>query len=607
MIEIKVHTAHGLITCRHRDKETLLQTLQRHDIHLPAPCGGVGKCGKCAVRVSDEKAAGPRSPDEDRHAPAGSGLRLACRAVPQSSLSVTLTDSVKTAADDSTAKGGTINLPITGIPIIRSVELLLEPPSLVDQRSVHRRLIDELDGRNPTVSLSAVREAGSLMTDLSEPKQAAGFVISGPSGDRLVAVENTVRDALPALAIDIGTTTIAVYLLDLSSHRVLAVRSEENNQGRFGADVISRIAATGQGEDLTSVVRSQLSKMIGSLAKSAKIKPDGVLAATVVGNPTMIHLLFGLNPDPIGRAPFMPLSTEQLDLSMVALGLPAHPEATIVAAPGLSAYVGADIVADILASRMNEAERLSLLIDIGTNGEMVLGDSRGLIACSTAAGPAFEGANIRCGSGGIAGAIDEVLRDGDALVLGTIGDEPPKSICGTGLMDLVALLLEDGIVDETGRMDLSVARSSPAYKDRITERDGENALIVTTSGEPEEVVLTQGDVRQVQLAKGAIAAGVRTLLKEAGVNARDITTVHLAGGFGTYVRPESALRVGLLPSLPVERVTAIGNAAGAGAARLLIDSASMEEANRIVTMSRYIELSRSESFQNFFIDEMIFP
>lgn len=607
MIEIKVYTAHGLITCRHRDNDTLLQTLQRHEIHLPAPCGGLGKCGKCAVRVSDEEAAGPRSPDEDKHAPAGSGLRLACRAVPQSPLTVTLTERVKTAADDSVAKGGTIDLPVAGFPMVRSVELMLEPPSLADQRSIHRRLIDELDDPNTTVSLPAVRDAGRLMEDLSEPSDAAGLVISGPSGDRLAAVEGTVRDVLPALAIDIGTTTIAAYLVDLSSHRVLAVRSEENNQGRFGADVISRIAATGQGQDLTAVVRLQLSQMTQSLAESAQIEPDGILAATVVGNPTMIHLLFGLNPDPIGRAPFMPLSTEQLEIDMATLGLPAHPEAGIVAAPGLSAYVGADIIADILASRMNETEHLSLLIDIGTNGEMVLGDSRGLIACSTAAGPAFEGANIRCGSGGIAGAIDEALRDGDALVLGTIGDGSPKSICGTGLIDLVALLLEDGIVDETGRMDLAAARDSPAYKDRITERDGEAALIVTTPGDPEEVVLTQGDVRQVQLAKGAIAAGVRTLLEEAGVDAHDIKTVYLAGGFGTYVRPESALRVGLIPSLPVERVIAIGNAAGAGAARLLLDSESLEEARRIVMMSRYIELSRSEVFQKFFIDEMLFP
>lgn len=607
MIEISIHTTHGLVTCQHRENDTLLQTLQRHDIHLPAPCGGVGKCGKCVVQVSDEEAAGPRFPEEDRHAPAGSGLRLACRAVPQSSLSITVTDSVKTGADDSTAKGGTIALPITGIPMARSVELVLEPPSLADQRSVHRRLMDALDGGNPVVSLAAVRQAGSLMKGLSEPREAAALVVSGPSGDLLVAVEDTVREALPALAIDIGTTTIAAYLLDLSSHRVLAVRSEENNQVRFGADVISRIAATGQGKDLTSVVRGQLSRMIETLAKSAKITPDGILAATVVGNPTMLHILFGLDPDPIGRSPFMPLSTERLELGMAELELPGHPEARIVAPPGLSAYVGADTIADILASRMNEAEHLSLLIDIGTNGEMVLGDSRGLIACSTAAGPAFEGANIRCGSGGVPGAIDAVMRDGDELVLGTIGDEPPRSICGTGLIDLIALLLEDGILDETGRMDLEVARSSAAYRNRIAEIDGEDAVIVTEAGGSVEVVITQGDVRQVQLAKGAIAAGVRTLLHEAGKDAQEIATVHLAGGFGTYVRPESALRVGLIPMIPVERVAAVGNAAGVGAARLLVDSASMKEANRIVTMTRYIELSRSQSFQNFFIDEMIFP
>jgi uncharacterized 2Fe-2S/4Fe-4S cluster protein (DUF4445 family) len=301
----------------------------------------------------------------------------------------------------------------------------------------------------------------------------------------------------------------------------------------------------------------------------------------------------------------MPTTSEALEVECSVLGLRCHREARLIVAPGLSAYVGADIVADLLAAGLTTREPLALLIDIGTNGEMVLGNSEQLVACSTAAGPAFEGANIRCGSGAIAGAINTVHRSGPGIEIGTIGALPPRSICGPGLVDLLALLLEDGIVDETGRLDADTAKGNPVYADRMTRVEDEPAIFIV-DGSAGPIVLTQGDIRQVQLAKGAIAAGVRTLLADAGKSAEQVTAVYLAGGFGSYLNPESAARIGLLPGLDSGKVTAIGNAAGSGAARIMLDSSALGEACRMVEEGRYLELSRSDAFQEFFMEEMLF-
>jgi uncharacterized 2Fe-2S/4Fe-4S cluster protein (DUF4445 family) len=313
----------------------------------------------------------------------------------------------------------------------------------------------------------------------------------------------------------------------------------------------------------------------------------------------------------MARSPFTPVVTEAVALPAADLRLPLHDRALVRLLPGVSAYVGTDIVADLLSSRMHDESTPALLVDIGTNGEIVCGGRDGLIACSTAAGPAFEGATIRHGSGGVAGAINHVRREGTELVIETIQGAAPRSICGTGLMDTVAMLLTDGIVDASGRMDGegASAQARACYERRFVEIDGEPAVVLAdgaaSGGEP--IVITQGDIRQVQLAKGAIAAGIQVLLQEAGVAADELSAVYFAGGFGSYVRPDAAVRVGLLPGVPADRVVALGNAAGAGAARVLLDDESAAEAERIVEACRYVELSGSAAFQGFYMEEMLFP
>lgn len=596
------------------DGESLLGALQRTGWHLPAPCGGIGRCGKCLVTVDPPDAGGSRSPEEHRFTGDDPTRRLACRTYPTADLTVTLPGHVTPPASaDTLAKGGGIEVPASGKPVVVLERLRLDAPTLEDQQSVLRRVRAAAGMHDLRVTCDQLSVAAAALDAGAELD-----AIIDTGAPALVALEQADVDSdagagtrLLGVAFDIGTTTVAGYLVDLGSHDVLASCSEANAQGDYGADVITRITAYGSGAPLHDVICDQLASLTHQLAREAGVRSQEIATAAIVGNTTMIHLLLDLDPTSMSRAPFMPVLTEAVTVPASDVCLPLHPKAMLRIPPGVSAYVGTDIVADLLSSGLDRHPGVSLLVDIGTNGEIICGGEDGLVACSTAAGPAFEGATIRHGSGGVAGAINHVRRERTTIVIETIGELAPRSICGTGLMDTVAMLLADGVVDETGRFDADAAAGEIAelYREHIVEVDGEPALVLAdeASAHTEPVVLTQGDVRQVQLAKGAIAAGIRVLLDEVGVEPADLRAVYLAGGFGTYVRPEAALRVGLLPGVDPDRVIPVGNAAGAGAARVLVDRESGAEAQAIVDTCRYIELSGSAAFQNFYMEEMMFP
>ncbi len=594
--------------------ESLLECLQRTGWHMPAPCGGIGRCGKCLVTIEPASAAGARRPEDERFTGAAPGRRLACRTFPVGDLTVRLSGTVTPPTSaDTIAKGGSIDVPTSGHPIVILERVTLDPPSLEDQRSVYRRLRDATTIPGLIVDRDLLQRASSAVASSETDGPFLDLVIDAPESAAIDLTPATGDDdqRLSGLAFDIGTTTVAGYLLNLGTHEVTASRSQANAQAPYGADVISRITSFGNGAPLRDTICRQLAEMTRDLAATAGIDAESIHTAALVGNTTMIHLLLGLDPTSMSHAPFLPTMTESVALDPDELGLPVHPRARVRIVPGVSAYVGADIIADLLSCGMHRATGISLLVDIGTNGEIVCGGADGLIACSTAAGPAFEGATIRHGSGGVSGAINHVRREGNRLVIETIGGIPAASICGTGLMDAVAMLLEDGVLDETGRLDLEEAsdEARDAYAGLLTEMDGEPALVLAHRAENGDgpLLLTQSDIRQVQLAKGAIAAGVQVLLSEAGITADELSAIYLAGGFGSYVRPGAALRVGLLPDVPEDRVHAIGNAAGAGAARMLVDRECADEAAQIVESCRYIELSGSALFQDHYMEQMMFP
>ena len=408
------------------------------------------------------------------------------------------------------------------------------------------------------------------------------------------------------VACDIGTTTVVCHLLDLVSGRTLATVGEGNAQRPYGGDVISRIKASMEGRRgaLTAAITGQLKAMIAALCTSAKISMEEIHTMSIAANTTMCHLLTGLAPDSIGVSPFTPLSRFGDEWDAKTLGLPF--EGKVYIAPAISGYVGGDITADLLAVELDREEKPVLLIDVGTNGEMALGCGEHFVCCSTAAGPAFEGAQISCGMTAAAGAISSVEWDGEKVNCGVIGGGEAVGLCGSGLIDAMAVMLRLGAVDETGRM-----LDAEEDEDEITD-EARPYLFLLDDGEPafrlaEHVWVAQGDVRKLQLGKGAIAAGVRILIDAYGVDYDGIDALLLAGGFGSFIRPESAARIGLIPAELLDVTRAVGNTAAQGAQAALVSAEARDRLNMLQQAMEYKELSGLPQFNDAYMEAMMFP
>ena len=389
----------------------------------------------------------------------------------------------------------------------------------------------------------------------------------------------------PALAFDIGTTTVAGYLLDQDGLEV-ASYSCLNPQSAYGADVISRIrhALKGSLPALTGCIRSCIADMTRTLCEAGKIAPEAVQTVSIVGNPAMQQLFLGISPENLATVPYTPVLTEAETVNAQPY-LPLCPDAALLIVPDIGGFVGADTAACMLSTGIADQEKMTLLVDIGTNGEMVLGNRHRLVACSAAAGPALEGANIRCGMRGSPGAIDHVWIENGALRCSVIGGGEAKGICGSGLIDAAATALELGLLNSRGRI--------PGDERTIPLADG--------------LSLTQEDIRQLQLAKGAIAAGIRLMARHLGIGVADIEQVYLAGAFGTFMDPVSACRIGLLPPELAGKSRAVGNAAGSGAKILALRQDALAKLQQTVDKTEFLELASVPDFNRYFAQSMRFP
>ena len=374
------------------------------------------------------------------------------------------------------------------------------------------------------------------------------------------------------LAFDIGTTTVVAYLLDGHTGALLAQESCMNPQSQFGADVISRIQIVLKdgGDVMSDCIRTAMTQLTARAAAKVGIAPEQITAAAIVGNTAMHHLLLGIDPKPLVTPPYMPAVSEALERGIARI------------LPNIAGFVGGDTVGCMVSTRFDRMEELTLLVDIGTNGEMVLGDKKRRIACSTAAGPAFEGAKISCGMRGAEGAVDHVWLEEGTVKYHVIGETAPLGLCGSGLLDLVAVLLENGTIDESGRLE-----------------DKKFMLC-------DNVVLTQKDVREVQLAKAAIRAGIELLAQQLAVDVADIRQVLLAGAFGSYMDPKSACRIGMIPPVLVDRIKAIGNAAGEGAKLCALSRAEFEYSQNLAKHTEFLELASLPDFQDCYVDALEF-
>ena len=576
-------------------------------IAIDSTCGGHGTCKKCKVRIVSGdmpvEALDPRafSPDELRE-----GWRLACRASARSDLVV----EVPPLQTRPKAALAGVGRHVILRPSVQKRHLVLDEPSLEDQRSDLRRVLDGLDDLEPRASIELLRTLGATL-------RSANFDVTAVvCDDELIDLEpgdTTARRH--AIAFDIGTTTVVATLLDLDSGQPVAVRSMLNRQQPFGADVITRISATMMDPDALATLRDRVhetaSELVAEVCAEADVEPREVYEVTVCGNVTMMQLALGIDPEPLSMAPFVVSTHEFPPLTAHDIGVQVHPRAPAFVFPSLGAYVGGDIVAGMLATGLTRDRRLRLFIDVGTNSEIALGSVERVLATAAPAGPAFEAAQIRCGMRAAEGAVEGVKIDGDTLELEVIGDVEAVGMCGSGLVDAVAELVHCGLLDHSGRFlpDEEVAELHPGLARRLTKVGEERVFVLHWRGDDpgSSVFLSQRDVRELQFAKASIATGWHILLSDLGVDASEITQVLLAGSFGAYLTPLSAVRIGLVPALALPRIVSAGNVAGEGAKIAALSLRERAEAYSILREVEYVELSGRADFNDKFIDELAFP
>lgn len=401
------------------------------------------------------------------------------------------------------------------------------------------------------------------------------------------------------MAVDIGTTTVACYFYDLKSGEKLHTASGLNEQRSFGADVISRIESclSSGSEILKATIINELNSFIEEFCAAASMKSTDIKDSFIAGNTVMLHLLCGLDASKIAVAPFIPTSLFGYDMNASELGLNMADDAKVYLADSVASYVGGDITAGLLSCNADRLYSPTIYIDIGTNGEMALGDKNGFVCCATAAGPAFEGAHIKHGVGGINGAISRVYIDDGDIKVSTIGNHRPIGICGSGLIDAIACMLKLSIIDETGRLDEDEIPEKFAHRYK-----NDKFILDLETG----IAITQKDIREVQLAKSAIAAGINTLLFRSGLKINDIDKIIVAGGFGSFIDIKSACEIGLLPKEKENDILAVGNAAGMGAIKALLSKHELARLKEITALCRYFELSGDNFFQDEYVEQMMF-
>jgi uncharacterized 2Fe-2S/4Fe-4S cluster protein (DUF4445 family) len=576
-------------------------------IAIDSTCGGHGTCKKCKVRiVSGDVPVGPLDPRAFTAEELRDGWRLACRAGAREDLTV----EVPPLQTRPKAALAGVGRHVILRPSVQKRHLLLQEPTLEDQRSDLQRVLDGIEDLEPHASIDLLRTLGRTL-------RAANFDVTAVVCDEeLIDLEpgdTTARRF--AIAFDLGTTTVVAALLNLDTGQPVAVRSMLNRQQPYGADVITRISATMMDDRALAALRERAHETLGELVDEVcaegEVEHREVYEITVCGNVTMMQLALGIDPEPLSMAPFV-VSTHQFPPARaVDFGVSVHPRAPAFVFPSLGAYVGGDIVAGMLATGLTRDRRLRLFIDVGTNSEIALGSNERVLATAAPAGPAFEAAQIRCGMRAADGAIEGVKIDDESMVLEVIGDVEPIGMCGSGLVDAVSELVRSGLLDHSGRFmpDEQAAERYPVLAPRLTKIGQERVFVLHWRGDDpgSSVFLSQRDVRELQFAKASIATGWQILLRELGVEPEEITQVLLAGSFGAYLTPLAAVRIGLVPRLALPRIVSAGNVAGEGSKIAALSLRERAEAYSILREVEYVELSGRADFNDLFIDQLAFP
>lgn len=599
-------------------------------VEIVQPCGGQGRCGRCTIQVIQgnvRRRSTLRLSEED----VAAGFGLACQTViegdllisvpPQEKIERRLT-SDRTAAEVAVPPGYSADLHQT----MRRIILRMDPPSLEDQTDDWGRLQTALRTQagltQVSISLPLLKSLASVLRQgdwqVTAVVEVKGYPSEGRLNERLVALFPRLifeDEPLYGVAIDIGTTTVTVWLVDLMTGEVLAQVAEYNGQIARGEDVISRIIYSqkpGGLEELQSRVVDTINYLIELACKRVNALPEEIVKVSVAGNSTMMHLFLGIPAQHIRLSPFITTFNEAPSIVAREIGLHVHPEATIDCLPGVASYVGADISAGVFSSGMDDTDKITLFLDVGTNGETVLGNRDWLVACACSAGPAFEGAGVVHGMRATRGAIEEIWIAGRTSTrpfeptYRVIGGGLPRGICGSGLIALLAEMVITGIVDKAGNINMALASQTP----RVRQGDHGPEYVIAWAHETEtrkDIVITAVDIDNLIRAKAAIYAGFSVLGRSVGVPLEMVDQLLIGGSFGKYINVEKAVQIGLLPDMPWERFKFLGNTSIKGAYYALLDQRAREKISDIAKRMTYIELSADNSFYEEFTSALFLP
>ena len=600
----------------------LVRALWEAGTVVETPCGGFGVCGKCKVRFTGGAVPEPTE-EELRHVPAqelAEGWRLACRH------RVTADTQVEVPAESRPAIAQVLTTAVERRvslePAVGRLRLQIPAPATSDERSDLRRLLDALREQHGValateqVPLGVLRQLPQILRDARFCVYAVLFYdAEHPAENRLLAVQPNDTRPLLGVAFDIGTTTLVGYLIDLHSGKQLAHAARLNPQVQYGDDVVSRLSfvyhePAGLKQLQHAVVRG-MNEIIAEACQTAGVDSHDVFEVVAVGNTTMLHFLLGVNTNSIAVAPYVPVFTDLLSVEARQIGLRVNPAAMLTTLPCVAGYVGADTVAVALTHLFDPEGETALALDIGTNGEVVLRHRGKYYCASAAAGPAFEGGRIYQGIRAETGAVSQISVEGNGenrwLHVTTIAGAPPKGICGSGLIDAAACLLDIGAVNEAGRMNSDGnGQWWETHLTTLCEQRAFQLVAPEAAGNAEGIVLTQKDIRELQLAKGSIRAVMEVLLREAGITWLDVRRLLVAGAFGMYVNLRSAQRIGLLPPLPARRIEAVGNAAGAGAKIALRSVRERKRAQWLARQMKHIVMTGNPRYEEEYVEHLGF-
>lgn len=595
----------GSIIVEVQDGQSILDAAVAAGVQINSVCGGKGSCGKCIVIVDGPVDSEERKLSAEEYA---LGYRLACQTAVRGDISVFIPEEAQVSEHQILAHYRERSVDEYS-PLTEVRKLDLPAPSLDDNLADLERVSCALNEPELFVPLPLLR---ALPSTLREGGWQLSVMLSRQDGSaRLLSLEKGSKGISNyGMAVDIGTTTVVAELLDLNTGKTVAQASDYNRQLVCGEDVLSRIAyAEEKGlERLTELIVDTVNGLIAQLCAERDKKrrfhsgtcDDDIASVVISGNTTMVHMLLGLDPKNIRYAPYVPIANVPPVLAASDIGLRVLPDAPVYCVPGRAAYVGGDITSDILVSEMHKSDELALLIDVGTNGEVVLGNNEWIVGCSTSAGPAFEGGEVSCGMRAMTGAIDKVSIGERDVNVTTIGNARPRGICGSGLIDLIAQMFARGYLDKKGRISAGNAervRSTGRGMEFIVNRDAGSKLIV----------VSDDDIASVIRTKAAIYAGCAVLLQTVDKKFTDLDKIYIAGGFGNYINIENAQTIGLLPDLPRDKFELLGNGS-LGGAKLCLRSRSMRtEALDIYSMMTYLDLSSSNAFFDQYSSALFLP